>query len=204
MELERRVYSVLVVSASPRVTASLTEMLPAADYDPVCVATSVSAAKRAAAEQDFDLVLINTPLPDETGVRFAIDLCANGSAAALLLVPSEQHEEICDRVSPHGVFTLAKPTSPEMAQTALAWMISARERLRRFEKKALTIEEKMEEIRLVNRAKWVLIREMQMDEQEAHRYIEKQAMDRCISKRELALELIRTTCIRMDANGVMR
>jgi len=54
------------------------------------------------------------------------------------------------------------------------------------------VEEKMEEIRLVNRAKWLLISELKMDEPLAHRYIEKQAMDRCISKREVAEEIIKT------------
>ena len=71
-------------------------------------------------------------------------------------------------------------------------MSSARERLRKAEKKTLSIEEKMEEIRIVNRAKWILIRELKLDEPEAHRYIEKQAMDRCISKRIVAEEIIKT------------
>ena len=75
---------------------------------------------------------------------------------------------------------------------ALSWLSSARERLRKSEKKTLSIEEKMEEIRIVNRAKWLLISELKMDEQGAHRYIEKQAMDRCISKRIVAEEIIKT------------
>ena len=64
--------------------------------------------------------------------------------------------------------------------------------MRKSEKKALSIEEKMEEIRIVNRAKWLLISELKMDEQGAYRYIEKHAMDRCISKREIAEEIIET------------
>ena len=64
--------------------------------------------------------------------------------------------------------------------------------MRKSEKKALSNEEKMEEIRIVNRAKWILIRELKLDEPEAHRYIEKQAMDRCISKRIVAEEIIKT------------
>ena len=64
--------------------------------------------------------------------------------------------------------------------------------MRKSEKKTLSIEEKMEEIRIVNRAKWLLISELKMDEQGAHRYIEKQAMDRCISKRAVAEEIIKT------------
>ena len=53
-------------------------------------------------------------------------------------------------------------------------------------------EEKMKEIRLVNRAKWVLIDELKMSEADAHRYIEKQAMDRCVSRRKIAEEIIST------------
>ncbi len=49
----------------------------------------------------------------------------------------------------------------------------------------------MAEIRLINRAKWVLIEKQGMSEQDAHRYIEKQAMDRCVSKRIIAEEILR-------------
>ncbi|MBR2952905.1 MAG: ANTAR domain-containing protein, partial [Clostridia bacterium] len=82
-------------------------------------------------------------------------------------------------------------SKPTMA-IALSWLSSAREKLRKTEKKTLSIEEKMEEIRIVNRAKWILIRELKLDEPEAHRYIEKQAMDRCISKRIVAVEIIKS------------
>ena len=88
----------------------------------------------------------------------------------------ELHDSTYDRVAQYGVFTLPKPISKQTFLQALAWMASTRERLRRFEKSTLTIEEKMEEIRLVNRAKWLLISELHMDEPQAHRYIEKQAM----------------------------
>ena len=50
----------------------------------------------------------------------------------------------------------------------------------------------MAEIRLVNRAKWLLITELKMEEPQAHRFIEKQAMDRCVSRRAVAEEIIRT------------
>lgn len=75
---------------------------------------------------------------------------------------------------------------------ALDWLTSARERLRQTEKKVLSVEEKIDEIRLVNRAKWLLISELKMTEPDAHRYIEKQAMDRCVQKRRIAEEIIKT------------
>ena len=68
----------------------------------------------------------------------------------------------------------------------------ARERMRQMEAKQATVEERIEEIRLVNRAKWLLIECLGMTEPEAHRYIEKQSMDQRISKREVAESVIRT------------
>ena len=56
----------------------------------------------------------------------------------------------------------------------------------------MTIEEKMEEIRLVNRAKWLLIECLSMTEADAHRYIEKTAMDTGSKRREVAESIIRT------------
>ena len=137
-------------------------------------------------------IIINSPLPDDTGVRFAIDTASSKGAAVLLLVRGEVYEGIFDKVVEHGVFTLQKPVSPPLLSTALEWMESAKERLRKLEQKTLTVEEKMEEIRIVNRAKWLLISELKMDEPQAHHYIEKQAMDRCTPKRVVAEEIIKT------------
>ncbi len=192
MSLKERVYSVLVVSAAENFNTALFDLLPESNYNPVCTASSISAAKRAFAERAFDYVIINSPLPDDMGTRFAIDVCNSKGTVVLLIVRAELHAEIYDKVAEHGVFTLSKPMSKPTIITALGWMSSARERLRKAEKKTLSIEEKMEEIRIVNRAKWLLISQISMDEPGAHRYIEKQAMDRCISKREVAEEIIKT------------
>ena len=87
---------------------------------------------------------------------------------------------------------MQKPLSRQTFQLAAGWLISARERVRKTEKKTQSSEAKMNEIRLVNRAKWMLISELKMTEPDAHRYIEKQAMDRCVSKQRIAEEIIKT------------
>ena len=48
----------------------------------------------------------------------------------------------------------------------------------------------VEEIRLVNRAKLILIKMRGMSEGEAHRFIVRSAMDRCVKKRAVAREII--------------
>ena len=192
MSLRERVYSILIVSATDKFTSAFADLLPETRYSPVHTAASVNAAERILAEKTFDFVIINAPLPDDMGTRFAIDTSTSKQSAVLLLVKSDVHAGIHDKVAEYGVFTLSKPTSKPTMIHALSWMESARERLRQFEKKSLSIKEKMAEIRLVNKAKWILISELKMNEPDAHRYIEKQAMDRCITKQTIAEEIIKT------------
>lgn len=192
MSLKERIYSVLVVSAAENFNSALTTLLPESKFHPVHIVSNVSEAKRIVAERTFDFVLINSPLPDDNGTHFAVDACQSKGTVVLLFVRNDIYAQIYDRVAEYGVFVLPKPTTKPTMVQAMDWMASARERLRKFEKKTLSIEEKMEEIRLVNRAKWLLIDELKMSEPDAHRYIEKQAMDRCVSRREVAEEIIRT------------
>ena len=192
MSLKERVYSVLVVSAKEKFNASLQSLLPESKYAPVQMVSSVSLAKRVLLERSFDFVFINTPLPDDFGTRFAIEISGNKGTVILLLVRNEVYEEVCDKVTEYGILTLPKPASKQMVAHTLNFMAGIRERLRKLENKSLSMEEKMKEIRLVNRAKWVLIDELKMSEADAHRYIEKQAMDRCVSRREIAEEIIST------------
>lgn len=192
MVFSEHTYSVLVVSAAQKFNDAMATLLPGTDYYPVSYASNVAAARREMLARNYDLVIINTPLPDDFGTRLAIDACSGAGTVALLLVRSEMLEEINGKVTPQGVFTLPKPVSMQMLQQSLQWMTASRERLRRLEKKATTIEEKMEEIRLVNRAKWLLIESLNMTEADAHRHIEKQSMDRCISRREVAVGIIKT------------
>ena len=109
----------------------------------------------------------------------------------LLLLRAQEFKLLQSRAEEQGVFTLEKPTTPRTLETAIHWMFTARQRLRRLEQKTQSLEEKMQEIRIVNRAKWLLIGQLGMTEADAHRYLEKQAMDRCVSRRTIAEEIIR-------------
>jgi response regulator NasT len=191
MELQERVYSVLIVSASEKFQSGLRSLLAESTCSPIVTTASVGAAERARNGQDFDFVFVNSPLPDDAGIRFAIDCCRAGGTVVLLFAAAALYDSIQSRVEKHGVFVLPRPVPRDAILRGLNWMTAARERLRSYEKKVQPVEEKMEEIRLVNRAKWLLISELKMSEPDAHHYITHQAMDRCCSKRTVAEEIIR-------------
>jgi len=191
MSLKDRTYSVLIVSSSEKFNQALSELFFVPTFSPVNIVTNVSIAKRSIVERDYDFLILNPLQSDETFMRFAIDTINNYNIVVLYVTRADQYAENYDTLAAHGIFLIQKPISKSILQTAVDWMISARERIRKNEKKALSIEEKMNEIRLVNRAKWLLISNNQMTEPDAHRYIEKRAMDFCTSKSDIANEIIR-------------
>ena len=178
--MKQRGGSLLIVSAQNRFNISLKELVTERGYS-FSIENSVSAAKRRLGERDFDFILVNAPLPDENGVRFAANSSC-GSSPVLLLVREELYAEVQPMVCPYGVYMLPKPTSRQLLMLAFDWLESTHERLSFAEKKTLSAEEKLEEIRRVNRAKLLLISREGLSEEEAHHRIEKYAMDNGITK----------------------
>lgn len=185
-------YSVLIVSAVDRFTAQLEKMLPENEYYPVDTVKSVGAARRTLIDKAYDIVLINSPLPDETGEKLAIDITDNPHSSVLMFVKGDVYEQTLARVIDYGILTLSKPVTATMVNQSMKLIYATQERFRGYEKRTATLEEKMEEIRIVNKAKWALIENLKMSEEDAHRYIEKQAMDERTTKRIIAENIIRT------------
>ena len=185
-------YAALVVSANDRFTEAISKMLPPSEYWPVVTAGSVAEAGRKCKEQAFDVVLVNTPLPDDFGLRFAAQVTESGDASVLVFCRAEVYEEVSSKAAAHGILTISKPVPTQFTAQILRAMCAMRERVRSFEKKQATVEKKIEDMRIINRAKWLLIECLSMTEADAHRYIEKQAMDMRVTKREVADTIIRT------------
>lgn len=190
--MTEHIYSVLVVSSAEKFVKPMLEMLPEKMFDPIMTATDATQARRKLLENDFDIVIVNSPLKDEFGTRLALDICSKSSAGVLLFVKAEHYADITAKVMSYGVLTISKPTSSSMIAQSVQMLCSTRERLRIMEKKNASVDEKIEEIRIVNRAKCLLIEQLKMTESEAHRYIEKQAMDRCVTRRVIAENIILT------------
>lgn len=190
MESTARLYSVLVVSAAEKFRTSLRNLLPVDRFSPLTHTGNVADARRLLLERQFDIIVISAPLPDEFGTRLALYAADSSSAGVLLLVKAEHYPDISARVSPFGILTLQKPTTAQMVLQSFQLLCGTRERLRKMEQKTLSLEEKMAEIRIVNRAKWLLIDREGMSEAQAHRLIEKQAMDRCLTRKAVAEQLI--------------
>lgn len=191
MPTERIVHSVLVVSANDKVYETISGLLSQDEFSPVYRASSSGEAKRMLVSALPDIMIINTPLPDDFGVELALDF-SDTNTGILLLTKNEFYDQVCYKVERNGIMTLGKPASRQGVYSAMRLLSAMHIKLTKLEKKNRSLQEKMADIRTVNRAKWLLIENMNMNEKDAHYYIEKQAMDTRLSRREIAENIIRT------------
>ncbi len=181
-------HSILIVSASEQFPALVKRSLT--DYITLDTRKSVALARRSLLEKSYDLVLINAPLPDETGEMFALDVTDRSSASVLLCVPRDMSGETSAHVTDHGVLVLPKPAPQGSIDGAVRFLTAIQNRMHGFRQKIQATEEKLEELRLVSKAKLLLMQKKQMTEDDAHRYIGKEAMDRGVSRKRIAAQIL--------------
>lgn len=191
MAARKTKYRILVASSGDKIQDYFTELLPADKYEPIIRTHDAGETKRMLLSTEVDIVVINTPLPDEFGTELALDL-AESAMGIMLLVKNDLYDQACYKVEDSGILTLSKPSNRQVLYSAVNILSAISSRLAKMEKKNKTLQEKMVDIRTVNRAKWLLIENLNMTEKSAHYYIEKQAMDTRLSRKEIAESIIRT------------
>jgi len=174
---EKQPLSVLIVTGSSSTASLLSGLLPGDAYSPIISCNNAGQCRRLLCSQQFDMILVDTPLSDEFGTQLALELVENRFCSVIILVRNTSFDQVAGQVEDSGVLTVLKPTTREELYRAIKLAAATRSRLLSAERQTVSLKEKMDEIRLINRAKWVLISKMGMSEPDAHRYIEKQAMD---------------------------
>ncbi len=178
--------SVLIVSSTDKGKTLLVDLLKNQTFSQVTTVDLGSEARRLFIENSFDLVIINAPLADEFGHELAQMITESTMTGVIMIVKSELADEISAKVEEFGVFVVPKPVSRQMFFQSLKLVEASRRRIIGLRNENLKLQKKIEEIRLVDRAKCALIQYLNFTEPQAHRHIEKQAMDMRVTKREIA------------------
>ena len=184
--------SALIVSSSEKGTDFFNDILGSASIGKIVTLKSGGEARRLLMECDFDLVVINAPLYDESGEGLSRHIASKGTSQVILAVKSEFFEEVSAMTEDFGVLTVSKPITRAMFWSALKLAKSASSRLKQIQSENSKLKQKIEDIRIVDRAKCILISYLGLSEQEAHRYIEKQAMDMRTTRRIVAEGILKT------------
>ena len=180
--------SVLIVSASEPFVSVIKNLL--SGHVSTEAAASIALARRYVIERYYDLIAINAPLPDENGCDFAIDAASASGASILLVTPQETFEEVLEQVTGLGILAVPKPVPRGRIRKAIRFLAAVQEKRYSLERKVQAAEEKLEELRMMDRAKFMLMERRHMTEDEAHRYIGKKAMDGGVSRGKAARRIL--------------
>ena len=182
---------VLLVSTSEKTTGILKEYLNMEDCMNITACKTASRARRTALETAFDMIIINYPLPDETDYALPQDLAEKSDASLMLMVSSEVFDIITDRMEKAGVFVFSKPVNKTVLLSVLRFAVLTQKRLRGLRTKNRSLQDKLGEIKIIDRAKCLLMEQEQLSEAQAHRYLEKRAMDSQMSRLQVAEQLLK-------------
>ena len=182
--------SALIITSTEKSYASYNDLLRAhSEFDCVHVRTC-GEGRRILVERDFELVIISSPLSDETGENLARQIAISGVSQVILTVKSEIYGQVSAVCEKDGVLTIAKPINKEIFRQAVSLAKTMRARFSFITSENESLKQKIDNIRIIDRAKNILISSAGMSEHQAHRHIEKIAMDTRSSKRAVSQKII--------------
>ena len=180
----------MIVSAGASSNEYLSDRLTELGYVRPVIVPSGTEARRRMLEGDFELVIVNAPLPDEFGHELCAAAAGQTDAGVILLAKAAAIDQLMPRMNQEGVLVVGKPFSAALFLQAVHMAAASNHRLQRLRQENDRIQAKLAQLRLISRAKCLLIQYKQMTEAEAHRLIEKQAMDTRRSRGDVAQDII--------------
>ncbi len=143
----------------------------------------------------YDVVVVSTPLRSEFGLNFLADAHRRTRASLVCLVKTDIAEEVQSRVRFTGAFVLPRPFAKASLVQTVRMAALAGENIRRLEDENSLLSRKLDDSKLISRAKCCLIQYLNLTEEQAQQHIGRLAMDTQRSRREIAEDILRTYAI---------
>ena len=182
---------ILIVAGTTQGVAMLQQLLHEQGLEVACSTDNGLDARRQLEARSFDLVVVNSPLPDEHGEAVA-RLAWQKQADVILLVKQEHADAVYERIGKTGIYMIPKPLKKAVFFQILQCIRTHNARLAAVREEKDRLAAQIQEAKLLNRAKLLLMQVLKLSEPQAHHYIEKQAMDLRISKLDVAKGIINT------------
>lgn len=180
----------LLICDAPKGVEFFRDVLVQHDYKDITVVENGEEAKRKIVENDYDLCLINSPIKRSSGEQLSIDIAEKNICQVILFVKAENQDEITEKVENFGVITVGKPINKQLFWSALKLAKVAQRRIDMAQEENKKLQYKLDNLKLVSRAKCLLISYEGMSEEDAHKYIEKKAMDDRVTRVDVAKDII--------------
>ena len=150
--------------------------------------------EKAAAEDlsGYDVVIVSTPLRSEFGLNYVAEIHDRTSAVIIVLAKTEIADEVQNRIKFTGAYVLPRPFTKQALVQTIRMAQMAKENMQRLEQERSKLSKQLEDTKIIDRAKCCLIQYLNLTENQAHRHIQKLAMDTRRTQREIADDILNT------------
>jgi len=179
---------ILVAEDEAIIRLDLVEMLTEAGYEVVAQATNGVEAIALAKEFNPDLAILDVKMPEMDGITAAASII---DIAPVLMLTAFSQRELVERARDAGAMAyVVKPFSISDLVPAIEIAISRHVQLKALQGEVADLHERLETRKIIDRAKGILMQALALSEPEAFSWIQRAAMDRRISMKEVAQAVI--------------
>ena len=188
MNTKEQKIKILVAEDETIIRLDLVEMLTEAGYEVVAQAENGAVAIELVKQHKPDLAILDVKMPEVDGITAAEQII---SIAPVLMLTAFSQRELVERARDAGVMAyVVKPFSINDLVPAIEIAISRHRQMKSLEAEVADIYERLETRKIIDRAKGILMKAMNLSEPESFSWIQKTAMDRRISMKDVAKAVI--------------
>jgi AmiR/NasT family two-component response regulator len=179
---------ILVAEDEALIRMDLVEMLQEAGYEVIAQATNGEEAIALATEHRPDLAILDVKMPVLDGISAAEKII---SIAPVLMLTAFSQKELIDRARDAGVMAyVVKPFTISDLVPAIEIAISRHTQMKSLANEVADLHERLETRKMIDRAKGILMKALNLSEPEAFSWIQRAAMDRRLTMKEVANAVI--------------
>jgi response regulator NasT len=181
-------YRIVVAEDETLIRMDLVEMLTESGYQVIAEATNGQEAVNFAKDLKPDLMILDVKMPVMDGITAAeqiINICP------VLMLTAFSQRELVERARDSGVMAyVVKPFTLNDLLPAIEISVSRHKQMKSLEKEVADLYERLETRKLLDRAKGILMRALNLSEPEAFSWIQKTAMDQRSTMKSVAEAII--------------
>ncbi len=180
--------NVLIAAKTAEACKTLAALIDSGEYD-VTTATD-GMTVRSIDTTRFDYIFVSFPLENETGFTLLSELHKITQAHLFAIVREDAADDVLKKLSPIGTYIITKPVFKGALMQAIRFCETNAGSEVVFRRKIAELEKKNEQDKTLTRAKLIVMSKEQLSEAEAHRRIQKLAMDLRVTQYEVAEDII--------------
>lgn len=159
-------------------------------YDVSDVCQSGSETLRRVRSSATDILIINFDLPDKTGLEVSTIIGDENLCSVVLLVSNVQREFCAQLIEDYDITLLQKPLSAAALLNTIETVLQNRRRVGKLERELSKLKKELEDRKIIEKAKGILMKKKSISEAEAYRRIQTMSMDSRVSMRNIADKII--------------